>query len=448
MRLVTPTNAALLTDLYELTMAASYFEHGMDATATFELFIRRLPRERNFLIAAGLADALDYLEHVRFDDVAIAYLATLGLFSDRFLQSLRTFRFTGDAWAIPEGEAVFPDEPLIRITAPLAEAQFVETFLLNTVSFQTMIASKAARLAIACEGRPFVDFSPRRDHGADAALKVSRAAFIGGAVATSNVLGAKLYRIPPSGTMAHSYILSFEREIDAFRQYALDYPGRATLLLDTYDTLDGARNAAIVGQELAARGDHLDGVRLDSGDLGELSRAVREVLDAAGLQTTRIFASSDLDEYRIRALLANGAPIDAFGVGTQLGTSADAPVLSAVYKLVEDESGPRMKHSEGKSTIPGAKQVYRVTHDGRYDHDTIAVASEAGIEGVPLLEQVMRAGRRTGELPSLTDIQARTHRTLAALPPELLALDGPRAHYRVGRSEGISNLSASLVAAG
>lgn len=448
MRLVEPQNAAMLTDLYELTMAASYFAHGMNGRATFELFIRHLPAERNFLIAAGLEDALDYLEGFRFDEAALAYLGSLGLFDDAFLGYLRGFRFTGDAWAVPEGEAIFAQEPVLQITAPLIEAQFVETFLLNCMSFQTMVASKAARVTIACDGRPYSDFSPRRDHGADAALKAARASYIGGAAATSNVLAGQMYGLPLSGTMAHSYIMSFGHEIDAFRQYAADFPGQATLLLDTYDTIAGAKNAAIIGRELAARGERLHGVRLDSGDLGALSRQVREILDSAGLHDTQIFASGDLDEHRIGDLLKAGAPIDAFGVGTQLGTSADAPALGAVYKLAEDASGPRMKWSEGKATLPGAKQVYRVERDGVLAHDVIALASEEGIEGRRLLEQVMRGGERVAPSPPLDAIRERVWGTLAALPPALLALEGPQATYPVRISEGIERLRATSKAPG
>lgn len=448
MRLVEPRNAAMLTDLYELTMAASYFAHGMNGPATFELFIRQLPAERNFLAAAGLDDALDYLETFRFDRDGLAYLASLGLFDDALIDYLRDFRFTGDVWAVAEGEAVFGQEPLLRVTAPLIEAQFVETFLLNCISFQTMVASKAARVVVAAQGRSFVDFSPRRDHGADAALKAARAAYVGGAAATSNVLAGQMYGIPLSGTMAHSYVMSFEHEIDAFRQYAADYPGQATLLLDTYDTIAGAKNAAIVGRELAGRGETLHGVRLDSGDFAALSKEVRAILDEAGLPSTQIFASGDLDEHRIRALLADGAPIDAFGVGTQLGTSADAPALGAVYKLAEDVRGPRMKWSEGKRTLPGTKQVYRVERNGVFEYDTIALASEEGVEGRPLLGQVMRAGERLAASPPLEAIRERVRETLAALPRALLALDGPQVEYPVRVSDGMRKLVATSKAPG
>jgi nicotinate phosphoribosyltransferase len=440
MRLVEPANAAMLTDLYELTMAASYFGRAMNELATFELFIRSLPAERNFLVAAGLEDALDYLESFHFSEDGLGYLSTLGLFDEAFLGYLRDFRFTGDVWAMAEGEAVFPQEPLLRVTAPLIEAQFVETFLLNCISYQTMVTSKAARISIACEGRAFVDFSPRRDHGADAALKAARASFIGGADATSNVLAGQLFGIPVSGTMAHSYVMSFGREIDAFRQYAADFPGQATLLLDTYDTIEGAQNAVVVGRELAANGETLHGVRLDSGDMDALSREVRAMLDAAGLRDTQIFASGDLDEHKIGALLSAGAPIDAFGVGTQLGTSADAPALGAVYKLVENTSGPRMKRSTGKATLPGTKQVYRVERGGTFEHDTIALAEEPAMEGRPLLEPVMRGGRRTGPSPLLPAVRDRTAVSVRALPAHLRALDGPRTPYPVGISAGIQAL--------
>ncbi len=442
---VNDDNAALLTDLYELTMASSYFAHGMRGEATFELFIRHLPEHRNFLISAGLDDALTYLERFRFDADGVAYLRTLGLFDEAFLAFLGELRFTGEVWAIPEGEAFFADEPLLRVTAPLIEAQIVETFLLNCLNLQTMVASKAARIAIACGERGFVDFSPRRDHGADAAMKVARASYIAGAAATSNVLAGRAYGIPLSGTMAHSYVMSFDAEVDAFRAYARDFPGHATLLIDTYDTLQGARHAVAVAKEIEADGGPpIAAVRLDSGDLAELAVQVRAILDDGGCGSTRIFASGDLDEYRIAELLAAGAPIDAFGVGTRLGTSPDAPSLGGVYKLVEDVHGPKRKLSPAKATWPGRKQVYRFVEAGILARDVVALADEpppAG--GRPLLRRVMAGGRRTGPRESLADLRARCAETLGQLPDELRALTSS-APYPVEQSEGLQSAASAL----
>lgn len=443
---VNDNNAPLLTDLYELTMAASYFAHNMNAPATFDLFIRQLPEQRRFLIAAGLEDALHYLERLRFNEEAITYLRSLGLFEDSFLSFLRELRFTGEVWAMAEGEAVFAEEPILRITAPLIEAQIVETFLLNMVNFQTLIASKAARIAIACGEREFVDFSPRRDHGPDAALKAARAAYIGGASATSNVLAGSVYEIPLSGTMAHSYVMSFDREADAFRTFARDFPNRSILLIDTYDTLEGARRAVQVANELAREGIRLQGVRLDSGDLAELAVTVREILDAGGCRATRIFASGDLDEYRIAEILARGAPVDAFGVGTQLGASADAPTLSGVYKLVEDAHGSKVKLSPAKVTWPGRKQVYRFLSDGRYERDLVALERETVEDGRPLLCQVMAEGRRTSQPEPLKALRERCRESLAALPERLLLLHGNVQPYPVERSHGLRALQRAAVA--
>lgn len=434
---VTDANAPLLTDLYELTMAASYFAHGMNGPATFDLYVRTLPRERQFLIAAGLDDALHHLEQLRFDVDAISALRALGLFDEPFLRYLSDLRFTGEVWAMAEGEAVFAGEPLLRVTAPLIEAQIVETFLLSTFNFQTLIASKAARIAIACAGREFVDFSARRDHGPDAALKAARAAYIGGAAATSNVLAGTTYGIPLSGTMAHSYVMSFATEVDAFRTFARDFPDRSILLIDTYDTLEGARLAVQVAGELRAEGIHVRGVRLDSGDLAGLAVAVRAILDSGGCASTQIFASGDLDEHRIAELVARDAPVDAFGVGTQLGTSADAPALSGVYKLVEDAQGPKVKLSQEKATWPGRKQVHRFSAGARYHHDLVSLEDETVEGGRPLLRRVMREGRRSAPPEPLTAARQRCAEALAALPDPLRLLRGPAGDYPVERSPAL-----------
>jgi nicotinate phosphoribosyltransferase len=410
--------AALFTDLYELTMAASYHANGVDHSATFDLFVRSLPPARNFLVACGLDDVLSYLEELAFSAGAIDYLESLGRFRPEFLDHLSGLRFTGDVRAVPEGEVVFGAEPLLEVTAPLIEAQLVETYLINTIGSQTMVASKAARVALACEGRPFVDFSARRDHGVDAALQAARCAFVGGASGTSLVEAGRRFGLALSGTMAHAYVMTFGDERAAFRAYARDFPHDAVLLIDTYDTVAGAVNAAAVAAELAAEGITVRAVRLDSGDLASLSKQVRAVLDDAGLPEVTILASGDLDEYRIAELVAAGEPIDAFGVGTRLGTSDDAPSLGAVYKLVEDSDGPKMKLSEGKVTLPGRKQVFRFA-----DHDLIALMGEGVPGGRPLLEPVMANGRRLGPAPPLAGAARRCRDGVDSLPPDLRQLD-------------------------
>lgn len=439
MTLANAGNPALLTDLYELTMADSYHRRGMEGRATFDLFVRELPKRRNFLVACGLEQALEYLENLHFDEDAVAYLESLQIFSESFLDRLRGLRFTGGVWAIPEGEIAFAAEPLLRVTAPLVEAQIVETFLLNTITFQTMVASKGARVAIACDGRDFVDFSARRVHGADAAIKAARASYIAGATATSNVLAGKTFGIAVTGTMAHSYVMAFGDELEAFRAFARDFPGRAVLLIDTFDTEEGARRAVQVADELAGEGIRLLGVRLDSGDIGTLAREVRTILDQAGLTDAKIIASGDLDEYRIEELLSRGAPIDSFGVGTQLGTSGDEPSLGGVYKLVAEGSLPKIKLSEGKVTLPGVKQVFRSSQNGLYHHDVIGLEGEE-LDGEPLLRMVMKNGRQVHREP-LDRARARCRQALASLPDSLRSLRD-RAEFKVSRSERLEELAS------
>jgi nicotinate phosphoribosyltransferase len=370
----------------------------------------------------------------------------LRLFDDAFLAYLRSFAFSGDVRAVPEGELVFPPEPIVEVTAPLIEAQIAETFLLNQVNCQTMMATKAARVVLAAGGRAVVDFSPRRDHGTDAAMKAARCAYLAGCAGTSNTLAAMTYGIPVYGTMAHSYIMSYDDELEAFRTYARSFPDACLLLIDTYDTVQGARNAAVVAAELRDQGHHLRGVRLDSGDLLDLSRKVRRVLDHAGARDAEIFASGDLNEDLIRALLEAGAPIDAFGVGTEMGTSYDAPAVGGVYKLVEDVRGYRVKRSAGKATLPGRKQVWRLSHDGEMIEDVIALHDEPApreAECRPLLIEVMRSGRRA--LPeSLDEARTRCRDRLAALPPGLRTLDG--VDYPVRRSPRLDALFQQMTA--
>jgi nicotinate phosphoribosyltransferase len=439
---VTPENMAALTDLYELTMAAAYHEHRPHDVATFDLFIRKLPPNRAYLVFAGLERILSYLEHFSFSPDVIRYLRRTQGLSPRFLSFLQTVRFRGDIYAMPEGTICFPHEPVVRVTANIVEAQIVETFLLNAVTLATAIASKASRIVSAAHGRPVIEFGLRRAHGMDAGLQGARAAYIGGCRGTSNVLAGETYGIPIYGTMAHAFVQSFLAEIDAFRAFVRTFPDRTTLLIDTYDTVEGARRAARVAQELQAGGGRLGGVRLDSGDLGQLSRQVRKILDERGLQGMKIFASGNLDEHRLTALMQGQAPIDAFGVGTDLSVSADAPSLDAVYKLAEvahDGSRvPTMKFSANKRTFPGRKQVFRIMRAGRMVADYLALDDERA-PGVPLLQPVMRQGRPLGPRPKLGEIQRYAARQRAALPPGLQRLQEARS-YRVRISPGLRRL--------
>jgi nicotinate phosphoribosyltransferase len=385
----------LFTDLYQLTMAESYLQHHKNRQATFSLIIRSYPQHYTYLVAAGLATVLEYLEQVAFPPEALAYLRHTGRFSDEFLAYLAQWQFRGDVMALPEGRVFFAQEPVLEVTAPIIDAQLVETFIVNAVHLQTLIATKAARCVQAAHGRSLVDFSLRRTHGTDAGLKVARASYLVGFEATSNVLAGQVYQIPISGTMAHSYVCSFANELEAFRAYAATYPDQTVLLIDTYDTLQGAHHAALVGQEMARRGQRLLGVRLDSGDMTALSKQVRAILDAAGLPEVRIIASGGFDEYGIAAALQAGAPIDAFGVGTKMGVAADAPYFDMAYKLVKYDGRPVMKLSTGKRTLIDDKQVWRRTVDGYYAEDIIALRHEtlALSDAMPLLQPVMQAGQ-------------------------------------------------------
>lgn len=413
----------LLTDLYELTMAAGYHVHGLgDQRATFELWVRRLPACRNYLVAAGLEQVVHYLQHLSFSPEQIDYLRQHAVFDHvpaSWFDLLAGLRFEGDLWAVPEGTAVFAGEPLLRVTAPLLIAQIIETYLLTTLTVQTLIASKAARVVTAARGRSVIDFGSRRAHGPQAGLLAARAAYIGGCAGTSNVEAARLLGIPAVGTQAHAWIMAFGDEIEAFRRFAQVFPNHATLLIDTYDTIQGIRHALASGAALQA-------VRLDSGDLLALSKEVRGILDAAGRHDVHIVASGDLNEYRMRDLLAAGAPIDVFGVGTELVTSRDEPSLSTVYKLVEQETAQgvigRLKRSEGKATYPYAKQVYRQIVDGTMVGDLVVREGERA-PGEPLLVPVLAGGRPVKPLPALEENRARWAEQSRRLPKELLALE-------------------------
>ncbi len=409
----------LATDLYQLTMMAGYQQAGITGRSTFELFVRHLPRGRAFLVAAGLAQALDLLEHLRFTPDEIRYLRTVPALASApesfFAELLPAFRFSGDVWAVAEGEVVFANEPILRLTAPAAESQLVETALVATITFQTSIASKAARILHAAHGRPVIEFGSRRAHGLDAALHAARASYLAGCGATSNVEAGYRFGIPVSGTMAHSWVMSFPQEIDAFRQYLALFGDRTTLLIDTYDTVAAARSIVAAGLRPA-------GVRLDSGDLVVLTGEVRRILDAGGLQGTQIIVSGDLDEHRIATLLADGAPVDVFGVGTALSTSNDAPALGGVYKLVEIERGgvmaPVVKLSAGKRTLPGSKQVWRISREGRAVGDVLASARESSPGGSarPLLSLVMQGGRRVGAQNSIANARRHAVEATGELP--------------------------------
>ena len=434
---------ALSTDLYEITMAAGYHVFGETGSACFELWVRELPPERGYLVAAGLDQALEYLEDLRFGSDEVEYLRNLpalktvpASFFDSYLTS---FRFDGEVWAIPEGTAVFAGEPLLRVVASLPAAQIVETTLLSTILFQTMVATKACRVVEAAEGRPVVEFGARRAHGSEAALLAARAAFIGGCTATSQLECGKRFGVPVSGTMAHSWVMTHEREADAFCRYADLYGSDAVLLVDTYDSVAATRTIVTEGLTPSA-------VRLDSGDLDQVSREVRRILDVGGRKSTQIFASGDLNEHRVATLVADGAPIDGFGVGTAISTSHDAPSLSGVYKLVEvDRNGapvPTAKRSPNKEMLPGQKQVWRVVVDDHADHDLLARADETGpVSARPLLECVMRSGRRIGVRQSLVELQARCRDSVRQLPSGVRSTTGPRP-YKVRVSEALRALAS------
>ncbi len=418
---MTLETSALLTDLYQLTMLQTYHAERMQETAVFDLFARRLPPERGFLLAAGLEQALDYLENLRFTPEELDWLAGCGRFGAGFVNSLAEFRFTGAVHALPEGTAFFADEPILRITAPLPQAQLVESRLINLIHYQTLIASKAARCALAAPGKLLVDFGLRRAHGAEAGLLAARAAYLTGFGGTATVLAGMRFGIPLFGTMAHSLIQAHDREEDAFEHFAAAQPGNVVLLLDTYDTEAAARKLIPLAARLQARGIAIKGVRIDSGDLAEHARRVRRILDDGGLNRLTIFASGDLDEHRLQKLLADGAPIDGFGVGTRLDASTDAPTLELVYKLQEYAGQPRRKRSEGKATWPGRKQVYRRTDAGGLFAEDCLGLEAAPRPGEPLLRPVMLEGRRLSPPESLAAVRERVRAQLAALPPALRA---------------------------
>lgn len=433
----------LLTDLYQLTMLQGYYNQGMNETAVFEFFVRNLPANRNFLMAAGLEQVLDYLEHLHFTDKDLTWLSKQGKFNRDFINFLKGLRFRGDVYAMPEGTVFFPDEPLLRITAPIPQAQLAETRIINLLQFQTMIASKAVRMVLAAPGKLLVDFGLRRAHGAEAGLLAARASYLAGFAGTSTVLAGKVFDIPIYGTMAHSFIQAHDNEIEAFEHFAFAQPANVVLLIDTYDTEAAAEQVVRLAPRLRENGVSVKAVRLDSGDMVEHSRRVRHILDGGGLRDVRIFTSGNLDENALQHFMAVKAPIDGFGVGTRMVTSADTPYLDCAYKLVEYAGTARRKRSEGKGTWPGRKQVYRYYNkDGTMTGDILTVEDDIR-SGKPLLQLVMKGGKRLVPLPSLVDTREFARLEIEKLPSALRQL-GKNLTYHVEISSVLRNLTEEV----
>ncbi len=419
---IDPGNSLLLTDLYQLNMMQAYLERGMTAPAVFEFFVRKLPKRRGFLMAAGLEQALDFLEGFRFAPPELEWLSGTGRFSKDFIDYLGTLRFDGDVHAMAEGTVFFPDQPILRVTAPIALAQLVETRLINLLHFQTLIASKAARMVLAAPGKTLVDFGLRRAHGAEAGLLAARAATIAGFSGSATTLANRVFGVPIFGTMAHSFVQAHDSEVAAFESFARSRPDNVVLLIDTYDTEAGAQKVVEVAPKLRAAGITVRGVRLDSGDLGAHAFKVRRILDAGGLAQVQIFASGGLDEDELQRLSAQGAPIDGYGIGTALTTSSDAPALDCAYKLQEYAGLARRKHSEGKATWPGRKQVFRrYAGDGTMIGDTLTLEDDRQ-DGAPLIAQVMQAGQRCAPAPTLAEMRDHAAKELSHLPGPIRAL--------------------------
>jgi len=442
-------NLALLTDLYELTMAASYLEHGMNETAVFSLFVRKYPPHRDYFVSSGLKEVLEYLNELKFTDDDLEYLESTGFFKRDFLSYLKNFSFSGDVHAMPEGTLFFEDEPIIEVTAPLIEAQVIEPFLINTINLQSMIATKASRCVHAAGSKELVDFSFRRCQGFDAAMKVAKASYMAGFIGTSNVLAGKQYGIPIYGTMAHSFISIFDKEKDAFRAFSQTFPENTILLVDTYDSVSGTIKAAQVGKEMADRGKHLKGIRLDSGNMVELSRKARKILDEHELKKSMIFASGGFDEFKIQKLLSQKANIDSFGVGTKMGVSADAPYLDMAYKIAKYNGEPVLKLSTGKMSLTSDKQVFRYSSkEGLYDHDVIALRDEKPENGTPLLKPVMSQGKIIDDSPPLSEIQTQFKKNFSHLKEKYKSIqndnkDKPR--YPVRISQKLQKLQEKTV---
>lgn len=436
----TQNDLGLLTDLYQLTMAQAYFQNRRREPATFSLFVRAYPANRGYLVSAGLEDVLVFLEGFSFDSAAVDYLHSLNLFADDFLDFMKSLRFTGEVWAIPEGRLFFKDEPIVEVTAPIIEAQIVETFIINQINFQSLIATKAARCVHAARGRAVVDFSLRRTHGIDAGMKVARASYLAGFAGTSNVRAGRHYGIPVVGTMAHSFVSSYEHEIDAFRAFVKSFPNNSTLLIDTYDTIAGAHNAVEVGREMAARGERLQGVRIDSGDLASLAREVRKIFDAADMKDVKIIGSGGLDEFDLAEFADANVPYDSYGVGTKMGVSGDAPWTDCAYKLVEYGERPVLKLSTGKISWPGRKQVYRRRNNqGQLEKDIIGLREENMPEAERLLVKVMESGKAIVPRPTLEDSRKTFREEFARLAPSTKAIRNP-VHYPIEFSPRLQTL--------
>ncbi len=438
-----PANSALLTDLYQLTMMQGYHESGMEDVAVFEFFVRKLRPGRGFLMAAGLEQALEFLEGLHFSPEEMAWLESTGRFSKGFLASLETLRFTGDVYAMPEGTVFFPDEPILRVTAPIAQAQLVETRLINLLHFQTLIASKAARMALMAPGILLVDFGLRRAHGAEAGLLAARASYIAGFTGTATVQAGMQFGIPLFGTMAHSFVQAHDGETLAFEHFAHAQPDNVVLLIDTYDTEAAARKVVALAPRLERSGIRIKGVRIDSGNLADHARQVRKILDAGGLNHITIFASGDLDEYVLRDMFASGAPVDGLGIGTRMDTSSDVPYLDCAYKLQEYAGKARRKRSEGKQTWPGRKQVYRsYDADGRMASDIVTLENDVQ-PGEPLLMPMMRGGQRTEVAAKLADIRSHEATNLERLPEPLRRLQEPFS-YQVEIANALHELAVQV----
>lgn len=418
----------LATDQYQLTMVQSYLEHGLTEQASFEFMVRALPDKRNMLLACGLEPLLETLPELRITPEELGWLESTGRFSTALLDYLESFSFSGDVDAMPEGTPFFAHEPILRISAPLPMAQLVETLVVNQLHFPTLVASKALRMRLAAQDALLVDFGLRRTHGLEAGLAAARAGFIAGLDATSNMEAAMRYGIPASGTMAHSYVQAHASETEAFLHFARSHPDNAVLLIDTYDTLRGTQKAIEAAAELAKEGIRIKGVRIDSGDLADVSKAVRARLNGAGLAEVIIFASGNLDEWKLAELEAKKAPIAGFGIGTRMNTSSDAPYLDCAYKLQQYGGEPKWKSSEGKATYPGIKQVCRRSEGGRFVEDVLTLADDETPEGTPLLQPVMRSGKRVQENPSLASIRRYAAEACARLPEALRRLDGEAAY--------------------
>jgi nicotinate phosphoribosyltransferase len=437
--------SALLTDLYQLRMLQCYYEYGMEDTAVFEFFVRRLPEHRNFMLFAGLEQVIEYLENLRFRQDELEWLERSGRFDAGFVNRLKELRFSGDVHAMAEGTIFFPDEPVLRITAPLPEAQLIESRLINILHYQTLIASKAARCRLVAPDKTLIDFGMRRAHGAEAALLAARANYIAGFDGTATVQAEQDFGIPIFGTMAHSYIQAHQSELQAFENFSHSHPDNVVLLIDTYDPRRGAEKVVRLAGSLRKEGIAIKAVRLDSGELLELAAAVRRILDDGGCGDIALFASGDLDEYRVAELLDSGCPVDAFGIGTRLNISEDSPSLDCVYKLQEYAGQARRKRSEGKATWPGRKQVYRRrATNGRFDGDLVTLASDACDDGEALIAPMMHKGKRIKPAETLESIRERSRDQLVSLPKHLTALAASPQRYPVNISSELKDLAEQV----